>query len=238
MMLDLRRLTVSYDGIRAVRDLSLTVGEGEVVALLGPNGAGKTSTLNAIVGLAPATAGTIQVDGVDITRMRTESIVRLGVTQVPEGRQVFGQLTVDENLVLGSLAGRDRRRTSVVRDELLEMFPILRERGGQAAGTLSGGEQQQLAIARALMSEPRMILFDEPSLGLAPVVTQRIFQLIDSLRARGLTMLVVEQSVELALRVSDRAYVLANGELRLSGPSAELREASGIQRTYLGLKEG
>jgi len=237
-MLDVRNLTVSYDGIRAVRDLDLTVGEGEVVALLGPNGAGKSSTLNAIVGLAPTTRGSIRLAGADITRTPTESIVRLGLTQVPEGRQVFGQLTVDENLVLGGLAHRNGRTKDEVREGLLELFPILRERGGQAAGTLSGGEQQQLTIARALMSDPRMVLFDEPSLGLAPVVTQKIFDLIASLRSRGLTMLVVEQNVELALRISDRAYVLANGELKLSGSSAELREASGIQRTYLGLGGG
>jgi branched-chain amino acid transport system ATP-binding protein len=234
-MLEVRDLTVAYDGIRAVRNLDLDVAKGEVVALLGPNGAGKSSTLNAIVGLATPTVGEIRVDGVNVTRRRTEDIVRLGVTQVPEGRQVFGDLTVSENLTLGGLARQSGRGDREVREDLLDLFPILRERSAQTAGTLSGGEQQQLAIARALMSDPQLVLFDEPSLGLAPVITQRIFELIGSLRSRGLTMLIVEQNVELALNVADRGYVLASGELKITGSSSELRAATGIHRTYLGL---
>jgi branched-chain amino acid transport system ATP-binding protein len=233
--LELGGLTVAYEGIRAVRDLDLTVSEGEVVALLGPNGAGKSSTLNAIVGLAPAIAGTIRIAGVDVRGKAPEEIVRLGVTQVPEGRQVFGELTVAENLTLGGLARRSGRSDHEVREDLLTLFPILRERSKQTAGTLSGGEQQQLAIARALMSDPEVVLFDEPSLGLAPVVTERIFGMIANLRSRGLTMLIVEQNVELALNVCDRAYVLVSGDLMLSGTPAELRAATGVQRTYLGL---
>jgi branched-chain amino acid transport system ATP-binding protein len=234
-MLEVRDLTVAYDGIRAVHDLDLDVAKGEVVALLGPNGAGKSSTLNAIVGLATPTVGEIRIDGVNVTRRRTEDIVRLGVTQVPEGRQVFGDLTVSENLTLGGLARQSGRSDREVRQDLLDLFPILGERSAQTAGTLSGGEQQQLAIARALMSDPQLVLFDEPSLGLAPVITQRIFELIGSLRSRGLTMLIVEQNVELALNVADRGYVLASGELKITGSSSELRAATGIQRTYLGL---
>jgi branched-chain amino acid transport system ATP-binding protein len=234
-MLDVSGLTVAYDGIRAVRDLDLSVAKGEVVALLGPNGAGKSSTLNAIVGLAPTVAGTVRIDGVPVTGKPPEEIVRLGCTQVPEGRQVFGELTVAENLTLGGLARSSGRSDREVRDDLLELFPILRDRSKQTAGTLSGGEQQQLAIARALMSDPRIVLFDEPSLGLAPVVTERIFNLIASLRTRGLTMLIVEQNVELALNICDRSYVLASGDLMLTGTPAELRAATGVQRTYLGL---
>jgi branched-chain amino acid transport system ATP-binding protein len=234
-MLDVSGLTVAYDGIRAVRDLDLSVAKGEVVALLGPNGAGKSSTLNAIVGLAPTVAGTVRIDGVPVTGKPPEEIVRLGCTQVPEGRQVFGELTVAENLTLGGLARSSGRSDREVRDDLLELFPILRDRSKQTAGTLSGGEQQQLAIARALMSDPRIVLFDEPSLGLAPVVTERIFNLIASLRSRGLTMLIVEQNVELALNICDRSYVLASGDLMLTGTPAELRAATGVQRTYLGL---
>jgi branched-chain amino acid transport system ATP-binding protein len=234
-MLDVSGLTVAYDGIRAVRDLDLSVAKGEVVALLGPNGAGKSSTLNAIVGLAPTVAGTVRIDGVPVTGKPPEEIVRLGCTQVPEGRQVFGELTVTENLTLGGLARSSGRSDREVRDDLLELFPILRDRSKQTAGTLSGGEQQQLAIARALMSDPRIVLFDEPSLGLAPVVTERIFNLIASLRSRGLTMLIVEQNVELALNICDRSYVLASGDLMLTGTPAELRAATGVQRTYLGL---
>jgi branched-chain amino acid transport system ATP-binding protein len=234
-MLDVSGLTVAYEGIRAVRGLDLRVARGEVVALLGPNGAGKSSTLNAIVGLAPTVAGTVRIDGEQVTGKATEDIVRRGVTQVPEGRQVFGELTVAENLTLGGLARRSGRSDQEVRDDLLALFPILRERSKQTAGTLSGGEQQQLAIARALMSDPRLVLFDEPSLGLAPVVTERIFALIASLRSRGLTMLIVEQNVELALNICDRSYVLASGELMLTGTPDDLRAATGVQRTYLGL---
>jgi branched-chain amino acid transport system ATP-binding protein len=234
-MLEIGGLTVAYEGIRAVRDLDLTVSKGEVVALLGPNGAGKSSTLNAIVGLAPAVLGSIRITGVEVRGKATEDIVRLGVTQVPEGRQVFGELTVAENLTLGGLARRTGRGDREVRDDLLDLFPILRERSKQTAGTLSGGEQQQLAIARALMSDPQLVLFDEPSLGLAPVVIERIFSMIANLRSRGLTMLIVEQNVELALGICDRAYVLASGELMLGGTPAELRAATGVQRTYLGL---
>jgi branched-chain amino acid transport system ATP-binding protein len=234
-MLEVDRLTVSYEGIRAVRDLNLRVAKGEVVALLGPNGAGKSSTLNAIVGLAPTTAGKIVIDGKDMTGKPTEDIVGLGVTQVPEGRQIFGELTVAENLTLGGFARRSGRSDHEVRSDLLALFPILGERSSQNAGTLSGGEQQQLAIARALMSDPRLVLFDEPSLGLAPVVTQKIFDLIARLRSRGLTMLIVEQNVELALGICDRCYVLASGELQIEGTPASLRASTGVQRKYLGL---
>ena len=234
--LEISDLTVSYNGIRAVSQLSLQVQEGEIVALLGPNGAGKTSTLKAIVGWAQASEGRIAFAGRDITGMKTEDIVKLGLTLVPQGRQVFSRLTVAENLTLGGLARGDRTSNGDSTSELLEMFPILRERRQQLAGNLSGGEQQQLVIARALMAGPRLVIFDEPSLGLAPKVMRRTFDLIADLRSRGLTIVIVEQNVALALEISDRAYVLASGELKLSGDARTLRGTRQLQDLFLGVQ--
>jgi branched-chain amino acid transport system ATP-binding protein len=229
-------LSVSYGGVAALRDLSLQVAEGEIVALLGPNGAGKTTTLKAIVGWSRASRGRITFEGRDLTRMNTEDIVRLGVTMVPQGRQVFSRLTVAENLMLGGLARAKRTATADMASDILEMFTVLRARRRELAGNLSGGEQQQLVIARALMSDPRLVIFDEPSLGLAPGLAARTFELIAQLRSRGLTIIIVEQNVGLALAISDRAYVLAGGRLALSGEVASLRDSPELKKVFLGIE--
>jgi branched-chain amino acid transport system ATP-binding protein len=228
-------LSVSYGGVRAVRHLSLEVKKGEIVALLGPNGSGKTTTLKAIVGWTRANQGRIAFEGRDITRMKTEDIVRLGVTLVPQGRQVFSRLTVAENLMLGRLARGRRTSGHDMASDMLDMFTILQERRHELAGNLSGGEQQQLVIARALMSNPRLVILDEPSLGLAPGLASRTFEVIADLRSRGLTIIIVEQNVALALAISDRAYVLADGEVALSGDAASLRESPDFKGVFLGI---
>jgi len=234
-LLSVEHLTVAYGAIRAVRDLSLSVEAGEIVAVLGANGAGKSSTLNAIMGLLPASEGSVRLDGREIHGTPPERVVRLGMTLTPEGRHVFPRLTVEENLVLGAIPLRDRSRAQALRRRIFERFPVLAERRGQQAGTLSGGEQQQLAIARSLMSGPRLLLLDEPSLGLAPRYVDLIFDLILDLREEGTTILLVEQNVERTLSIADRGYVLVTGQLQLSGPAAELQASSGIERAYLGI---
>jgi len=233
-MLSIADLDVRYGAIQAVRGVSLDVAEGEIVAVLGANGAGKTTTLKAAVGLVPATSGEIRFAGTAITGSDTEDIVMRGMTLVPEGRRVFPSLTVSENLRLGAATRRDAGEIARSRDEMLTLFPILAERANQAAGTLSGGQQQQLAIARALMSMPKLLLLDEPSLGLAPQVVDDIFDLILRLKARGLTILLVEQDAVAALDIADRAYVMANGRVVMSGSAAALRTSDEITHAYLG----
>ena len=237
-MLELARVDLGYGDLRAVQDLSLVVRPGEIVTLLGANGAGKSTTLAAIMGIVRPAGGNVHFDGVDITGRDPEEIVRLGMTLTPEGRRLFAGLTVAENLALGAATRRDRAELTRDREAILELFPIVRERLGQTAGTLSGGEQQQLAIARSLMAGPRLLLLDEPSLGLAPRFVDLVFELIARLRReRGLTILLVEQNVDRALRVSDRGYVLNTGRLELEGASAELLASSEIERAYLGIGE-
>ena len=227
-------VTARYGSTIAVRDVTLRVGAGEVVAILGANGAGKSTTLKTIVGLVRASAGRIFFNGDEITSQPPERVVRRGVTLVPEGRQIFGSLTVEENLRMG--AGMAPAATYLDRRaEMLEMFPILSEKLGVFAGLLSGGEQQQLAIARALMSDPKLLLRDEPSLGLAPIIVERVFELIETLRSRGTTLLLAEQNVEKALLVADRAYVFSTGRVELEGPAGELRENADVEQAYLGL---
>ncbi len=233
-MLSIAGLDVRYGAIQAVRDLDLEVAEGEIVALLGANGAGKSTTLKAIVGLAPA-RGQIRFAGESIAGRQTEEIVRRGLTLVPEGRRVFPTLTVAENLTLGAATRGDAGAIARSRAEVQALFPVLAERASQAAGTLSGGQQQQLAIARALMSEPKLLLLDEPSLGLAPQIVDDIFDLILRLKARGLTILLVEQDAIAALDVADRAYVMANGRIIMTGSAAELRASEQVAHAYLGI---
>lgn len=230
--LGVEELSVAYGAIRALRDVSLHVEEGEVVAVLGPNGAGKTTLLRAITGSIRPQGGRIAFRGEPITGAPPESLVRRGISLVPEGRHVFPRMSVLENLLVGAIARRDAE----VRADLgavFELFPVLAERRGQMAGTLSGGEQQQLAVARSLMSRPRLMLLDEPSLGLAPIVVEQIMRLLGELRDRGVTLLLVEQNVHRALELADRAYVLSVGQIVLSGAADELAEGS-IERAYLG----
>jgi len=236
MMLSVENISVSYGPIRAIRDIRLSVSSGEIVALLGSNGAGKSTTLKALMGLHPVSSGRIIFEDQVISGMATDQIVRRGMTLTPEGRKVFAGLTIDENLRLGSAARKDRADIAKTRAEVLGLFPILGERLHQFAGTLSGGEQQQLAIARSLMSTPRLLLLDEPSLGLAPQIVDQIFDLIADLRQGGLTILLVEQNAEMALEIADRGYIYSNGKIELTGTGAELGASDDVANTYLGIE--
>ena len=231
-LLEVADLSVSYGAIRALRGVSLHVREGEIVAVLGPNGAGKSTLLKAITGVVRPHGGAIRFLGERLDGHTPESIVRRGVSMVPEGRRLFPGLTVQENLEVG---GYTQRRAAGDTRELLQTFPILAERAGQMAGTLSGGEQQQLAIARSLMARPRLMLLDEPSLGLAPLIVDRIMSLLADLRERGVTLLLVEQNVHRALEIADRAYVLAVGQTVMAGDAADLARTGSLERTYLGM---
>ncbi len=230
--LEVEGLRVHYGGIAALHGIALHVGEGEIVALLGANGAGKTTTLRAISGLVPST-GAVRFDGASLQGVAPHAIARRGVRHVPEGRRVFARMTVRENLELGGF-GVDGRTVSKRVDEALEIFPRLRERFDQSAGTLSGGEQQMLAIGRALVGEPRLLMLDEPSLGLAPLLVQTIFATIRTLHERGTTILLVEQNARQALRIADRAYVLESGRIAREGPAAELLDDPAVVAAYLG----
>jgi branched-chain amino acid transport system ATP-binding protein len=234
-MLQLENLEVAYGAIRAVKGISLSVRSGELVALIGSNGAGKTTTLRTISGLLRPRAGRLVHDGADLARLPPHGIVARGIVQAPEGRQIFGGLTVRENLLLGATARR-ADRTALAEDlaHVFALFPVLRERLGQSGGTLSGGEQQMLAIGRALMARPRLLLLDEPSLGLAPLIVTRIFEVIARLKAEGTTILLVEQNARKALAVADRAYVLETGRVVLEGPATELAANPAVERAYLG----
>jgi branched-chain amino acid transport system ATP-binding protein len=227
-------LTVAYGAVTAIRDASLTVAAGEIVATLGPNGAGKTTLLRTLAGALKPQRGAVTFDGRPLAGLAPEAVVRRGIALVPEGRHIFPNLTVHENLVVGGITRRDRDGMREDTARLLARFPILGERAKQLAGTLSGGEQQQLAITRALMSRPRMLLLDEPSLGLAPIVLDRIFELIAQLRAEGTTVLLVEQNVHRALELADRAYVLSVGTVVASGDTDRLVEGE-LERSYLGI---
>jgi branched-chain amino acid transport system ATP-binding protein len=235
-MLSIEGLKVAYGHVEALRGIDLEVRYGEITAIIGSNGAGKTSTLMAISGLAPITAGDIRFEGQSIARRRPHDITRLGITHILEGRQLFADQTVEDNLLLGGYTRlpRDRARVSARLEREMARFPILRERRAQFAGTLSGGEQQMLAIARGLMSEPRLILMDEPSMGLAPLVVKEIVSTIRTLREEGATIILVEQMAAVALRLADRAYVLENGRVKLFGTGAELARTPEVRRAYLG----
>jgi branched-chain amino acid transport system ATP-binding protein len=230
-------LGVAYGAVRALRGVSLDVGHGEIVATLGPNGAGKTTLLRTIAGVLKPQAGSVTFEGRPLHGLAPEAVIRRGVALVPEGRHIFPGLTVEENLAIGGIARTDRAELRRDTDAWLQRFPILGERRTQLAGTLSGGEQQQLAIARALMSRPTMLLLDEPSLGLAPIIVGQIFALIAELRDDGVTVLLVEQNVHRALEVADRAYVLSVGEVVASGPADRLIEGE-LERSYLGIGQG
>lgn len=233
-VLELRNLEAAYGAIRALHGLSMTLGPGEVVALLGPNGAGKTTTLRVISGLLRPVRGQVLYRGQEITGHPPAAIARLGIIQCPEGRQIFKNLTVRENLILGGYRLRDPARERRNLERALDLFPMLKERLHHPAGLLSGGQQQMLAIARALMADPEVLLLDEPSLGLAPRVVEEVFEALAQLKAQGLTMLIVEQNAEKALELADRAYVLEAGRLVLADAAGRLRENPDLIRIYLG----
>ena len=233
-MLELREVEVSYGNILALKGVSLTVAEGELVTLIGSNGAGKSTTLKTISGLLRPRAGTIRYRGQALDHLSPHRIVALGISQCPEGRRLFGRLTVAENLRLGAVHRRDRDGVRRDVERVYGLFPVLRERNRQTAATLSGGEQQMLAIGRAVMSRPRLLLLDEPSLGLAPLLVGAIFDTIRQLKREGTTILLVEQNARLALEVADRAYVMETGRIMLAGPAAELKHNPQVEHTYLG----
>jgi branched-chain amino acid transport system ATP-binding protein len=234
-ILEVSRLEVRYGGIRALHDLSLKVPRGSIVTLIGANGAGKSTTLRTISGLVAPSSGTIRFDGLEIAGLPAHRIVSAGLAHVPEGRLVFPELSVKENLLMGAYLRRDRKEIGADLEWVGEFFPRLRERIAQQAGTLSGGEQQMLAIGRALMGRPGCLMLDEPSLGIAPLLVETIFERLVALnRERGMTMLLVEQNASLALQVSRYAYVLETGSIHLEGPSAELRDRPEVRAAYLG----
>lgn len=227
-------LSRSFGAVTAVDNLSIDVPRGIVFGFLGPNGAGKTTTLRTASGLKKPTSGTIVVDGRDITAASPQERVKLGLCQVPEGRRVFPQMTVQENLEMGAYQRKDKANLASDFDDVFGRFPVLKERRKQTAGTLSGGEQQMLAMGRALMSRPRILLLDEPSMGLAPLLVAEIFDIIKQINEAGTTVLLVEQNANMALRIADRAYVMETGSIVLEGPASELLDTEDIKRAYLG----
>jgi branched-chain amino acid transport system ATP-binding protein len=233
-MLEIRDMVCGYGGITALRGISLDVKAGQLVALIGANGAGKSTTLRAISGLVPSRAGSMMFDGKNITGARPPRVLAAGIAHCPEGRRVFPHMTVEENLDMGAYLRTDGSDVAADRDRIYSEFPRLAERRKQAAGTLSGGEQQMLAIGRAMMSRPRLIMFDEPSLGLAPNIVERTFAIIRSIRDAGTTVLLVEQNAFAALEMCDHAYLLEGGRIVLSGSGAELIENTHVRKAYLG----
>lgn len=233
-MLKITDLYTNYGAIKALKGISMEVAEGELIAFIGNNGAGKSTLLNTITGRVKAASGKVEFMGTDITNMVPHKIVKMGVTMSPEGREVFQALTVDENLRLGAFTMRDQKRISENYDRVMALFPRLLERRTQVAGTLSGGEQQMLAMGRAMMSDPKLLLLDEPSMGLAPNFVQMIFETVKELNKEGMTILLVEQNANQALKVSDRAYVIETGNIVLSGSAAEIRRSDMVRKAYLG----
>ena len=234
-MLNIEGLECRYGNVAAVRDLSLEVRKGELVSLIGANGAGKTTTLKAISGVLAPSAGRIVFEGEDITRASARRVLELGIAHCPEGRRMFPYMTVRENLEMGCYLRRDKAGIEADMRRLFERFPILGERSTQAAGTLSGGEQQMLAISRALMSRPKLVMFDEPSLGLAPNIVERMFDIIRQIRAEGVTVIMVEQNAAAALELSDRSYVLEQGRVSITGTGEALRNDPQVKQAYLGI---
>ena len=233
-LLEVKGLEVRYGGIRAVKGVDLAVDEGELVCLIGANGAGKTSTLKAICGMLPAAAGTVRYAGKSIAGMPSFRLVRAGLVLVPEGRGIFGQLTVAENLAMGAFARDDVADVKRDLEKMLALFPRLAERSAQSAGTLSGGEQQMLALGRALMSKPRLLVLDEPSMGLAPLMVAKIFEVVRRIASEGVTILLVEQNAKLALEAASRGYVMESGTITLAGGAKDLLADPRVREAYLG----
>ncbi len=233
-LLELSDVQVFYDKIEALKGISLSVEAGRIATLVGANGAGKSTTLRAVSGLIHPRAGTIRYDGTTLAGRQPHEITAMGLVQVPEGRRIFGRLTVDENLAMGAFTRHDRRGIAEDRERLLQLFPRLRERLHQVAGTLSGGEQQMVATARALMARPSMLLMDEPSMGLAPMLVEQVFETIRAINADGVTILLVEQNALMALSIADHGYVLESGRIVLSGPGRDLLDDERVRHAYLG----
>lgn len=234
-MIEIDRLDAFYGEAQALKSVSIELAPGEIVSVLGSNGAGKSTLVNTIAGIMPARGGSIRVDGVELLSLRPHQICAAGVAVVPEGRRIFTQMTVRENLEIGAFAADARRLFDKGLAQVHDIFPVLRERTGQRAGTLSGGQQQMLAIGRALMAQPRYLLLDEPSLGLAPIMVDAMFDMIKQVHSAGISVLIVEQNVARALDVSRRAYVLEHGEVIMSGDSADLRGSDKVRRAYLSV---
>lgn len=233
-MLEVKKLSVSYGAIEAVKDISFTVNAGEIVSLIGANGAGKTTTLHTITGLVPAKSGSVMYNGVDLLKTHNNKIVTLGMAHIPEGRHVFTRMSVEENLEMGAFSLKDQSDLKKDLDMVYGLFPRLKERRNQKAGTLSGGEQQMLAMGRALMSHPKTILMDEPSMGLSPKLVKEIFSIIRKLHEQGITILLVEQNAKMALSIADRAYVLETGRITMEGDAKELLNNEQVRKAYLG----
>ncbi len=233
-MLEVKDLEVYYGVIQAIKGISFEVNEGEIVTLIGANGAGKTTTMQSIMGLIPIKSGSVTYQEKDITKLPAHKIVHMGMTQVPEGRRVFQELSVCENLLMGAYIENDSKKIKKDIELIYEKFPRLKERKNQIAGTLSGGEQQMLAMGRALMSRPKLLMLDEPSMGLSPLLVDQVFDIIKEIHKEGTTILLVEQNAGKSLEISDRAYVLENGEIAYSGTGKELIESDNIKKAYLG----
>ena len=233
-LLEVKDLEVYYGVIQALKGISFEVNEGEIVTLIGANGAGKTTTMQSIIGLIPSKHGSVVYNGQDITKEPCHKLVRLGMAQVPEGRRVFQELTVYENLLMGAYSQKDKAQIQKDIKDIYEKFPRLGERRGQVAGTLSGGEQQMLAMGRAMMCHPKLLMLDEPSMGLSPLLVDQVFDMIKEFHANGTTILLVEQNAGKSLAISDRAYVLENGRIALSGTGAELMQSEDVKKAYLG----
>ncbi len=234
-MLRVESINVSYDTIQVLHDLTFHVDEGEIVTLIGANGAGKTTTLHTISGLIRPKSGSVAFEGADITRLPADRIVKAGLCQVPEGRRIFANLSVMENLEMGAYSQRNRAKATESLEQVFRSFPRLRERRTQSAGTLSGGEQQMLAIGRALMARPKLLLLDEPSMGLAPLLVKEIFSIVQEINRSGTTVLLVEQNARMALSIANRAYVLETGRIVASGDAKELSESEEVRKAYLGM---
>ena len=233
-MLEIRNLNVHYGGIHALRGINLEVDDGKIISLIGATGAGKSTTLKSVMGLVPKSAGSVVWNGRDITRLETKEIVKAGLALCPEGRKVFPDLTVAENLTIGAYLRKDKEEIKKDRDWVYELFPRMKEREWQLAGTLSGGEQQMLAVGRALMTKPKLLMLDEPSLGLAPLVIKDIFSIIRQIKEAGVNVLLIEQNAKAALEISDFAYVMETGTITMSGPGRELLSDDRVKKAYLG----
>lgn len=233
MLLEVKDLHVSYGEIKAIRGINFNINQGEIVTIIGSNGAGKSTTLNSLAGLIKPASGTVLFNGEDVTKLESYELVKKGISLSPEGRQIFPRMSVIENLELGGYF-RTRAELEKGKNNVFELFPILKERSWQTGGTLSGGEQQMLAIGRALMASPKILILDEPSLGLAPIIVKEIFKMIRRIRDEGITVLLVEQNAKMALSISDRGYVLETGKIRLEGKSEELLNNEEVHKLYLG----